>query len=111
MDGGVIEEGVIAGEVDENTVDRVTGLDLTHGARKYEMAVVNEADVVAEFFDLIHAVGGEEDGAALFAKVDEGVHEKDGVDWIQAAEWLVHDDEFRLVEEGGDELDLLLHAL
>src|ERR1700733_11031977 len=111
MDGGVMEEGVVAGEVDEDAVDWVSGLDLTHGARKYEMAVVNEADVVAELFDLIHAVRGEEDGAALFAKVNEGVHEKDRVDWIQAAEWLVHDDELRFMEEGGDELDLLLHPL
>src|ERR1700761_3785280 len=56
MDGGVVEEGVIAGEVDENAVDGIAGLDITHGARKYEMAVVNEADVVAELFDLIHAM-------------------------------------------------------
>src|ERR1700689_4235020 len=74
------------------------------------MAVVDKADVIAKLFDLIHAVSGEEDGAALFAKVDEGVHEKDGVDRIEAAEWLVHDDELGPVEEGGDELDLLLHA-
>src|ERR1700744_1234212 len=99
MYGGGIEEGVIAGEVDENAVDGIAGLDITHGARKYEMAVVNEADVVAELFDLIHAMGGEEDGAALLAKIDEGVHEKNCVDWIETAEWLVHDDELRLVEK------------
>ncbi len=34
-----------------------------------------------------------------------------GVDGVEAAEGLVHDDEVGLVEQGGDELDLLLHAL
>ena len=34
-----------------------------------------------------------------------------GVDGIEAAEGLVHDDEFGLVQQRGDELDLLLHAL
>ncbi len=72
---------------------------------------MDEADGVAELFDLIHAVGGEEDGAALLAQIDEGVHEERGVDGVEAAEGLVHDDELGLVKERGNELDLLLHAL
>src|SRR5271170_2718354 len=75
------------------------------------MTVMDEADAVADLFDLIHSVGGEEDGAALFAEVDESVHEQNGVDGIEAAEGLVHDDELGLVQESGDELDLLLHTL
>ena len=35
---------------------------------------MDEGDGVAELFDLVHAVGGEEDGLALLAQVDEGVH-------------------------------------
>ena len=111
VDGGVSEEGVVAGEVDQDAVDGVAGFDLAHGAGEDEVAVVDEADVVAELFDLIHSMGGEEDGAALLAEIDEGVHEEDGVDGIEAAEGLVHDDEFGLVEKRGDELNLLLHAL
>ena len=76
-----------------------------------DFALVDEADGVAHLFHLVHAVGGEEDSSALFAEVDEGVDEQGGVDGIEAAERLVHDDEFGLVEQGGDELDLLLHAL
>ena len=34
-----------------------------------------------------------------------------GVDRVEAAEGLVHDDEVGLVQQRGDELDLLLHAL
>ena len=48
---------------------------------------------------------------ALLAEVDEGVLQQRGVDGIEAAEGLVHDDEVGLVQQGGDELDLLLHAL
>ena len=98
-------------KVDLDAVVGVAGLDLAHGAGEDDVAVVDEADGVAHLFDLVHAVGGEEDGAALFAEVDEGVHEEGGVDGIEAAEGLVHDDELGLVEQGGDELDLLLHAL
>ena len=75
------------------------------------MATVDKGDGVAEFFDLVHAVGGEEDRFTLLAEVDERVHEEDGVDGIEAAEGLVHDDELGLVQERCDELDLLLHAL
>ena len=55
-------------------------------------------------------MGAEKDGLALLAEIDEGVHEQGGVDGIETAEGLVHDDEVGLVEQGGDELDLLLHA-
>ncbi len=86
-------------------------LNLAHGAGEDDDAVVDEADGVAHLFDLIHAVGGEEDGSSLLAEVDEGVDEQAGVDGIEAAEGLVHDDELGLVQQGGNELDLLLHSL
>ena len=47
----------------------------------------------------------------LRAKVDERVLQERRVDGVEAAEGLVHDDEVGLVQQGGDELDLLLHAL
>jgi hypothetical protein len=50
-------------------------------------------------------------GLALLAQVDQRVHQQGGVDRVEAAEGLVHDDEVGLVQQGGDELDLLLHAL
>ena len=34
-----------------------------------------------------------------------------GGDGVEADEGFVHDDEFRLVDEGGDEGELLLHAV
>ena len=53
---------------------RVAGLDLRMPPERTRLAAVDEADGVAELFDLVHAVGGEEDGAALLAEVDERVH-------------------------------------
>ena len=111
FDAGMLEEGVVSLEGDLDAVARVAALDLAHAAGEDEMAARDEGDGVADLFDLIHAVGAEEDGLALLAEVDEGVHEERGVDGIEAAEGLVHDDEVGLVEQGGDELDLLLHAL
>src|SRR5580704_7507320 len=111
FDAGVLEEGVVSFERDLDVVARITALDLAHAAGEDEMTARDEGDGVADFFDLIHAMGAEEDGLALLAQVDEGVHEEGGVDGIEAAEGFVHDDEVGFVEEGGDELDLLLHAL
>ena len=110
-DAGVLEEAVVALEDDLDAVARVAAFDFAHASGEDEVAAIDKGDGVAEFFDLVHAVGGEEDGFALFAEVDERVHEEDGVDGIEAAEGLVHDDELGLVQECRDELDLLLHAL
>ncbi len=111
FDAGMGEEGVVAFEGHLDAVARVAAFDLAHAAGEDEMAAGDEGDGVADFFDLVHAVGAEEDGLALLAEVDEGVHEEGGVDGIEAAEGLVHDDEVGVVEQSGDELDLLLHAL
>src|SRR5438477_2828141 len=111
FDARMLEERIVAFEGDLDAVARVAALDVAHTAGEDEMAAGDEGDSVADFFDLIHAVGAEEDGLALLAEVNEGIHQKRGVDGIEAAEGLVHDDEVGLVEEGGDELDLLLHAL
>ena len=94
-----------------DAVAGIAALDLAHAAGEDEMAAGDEGDGVADLFNLIHAVGGEEDGLALLAEIDEGVHEERGVDGIESAEGLVHDDEVGFVEQGSDELNLLLHAL
>src|SRR5258708_10783424 len=110
FNAGVGEEGIVSFEGDLDVIARIAALDLAHAAGEDEMTAGDEGDGVADFFDLIHAVGAEEDGLALLAQVDERVHEKRGGDGIEAAEGLVHDDEIGVVEQRGDELDLLLHA-
>src|ERR1700678_2666379 len=111
LDKSMIEEGGVAFEVERNAIGGIAGFNLAHRAGENEMAIVDEADVVAELFDLIHAMGGEEDGAALVAEIDQSVHEEDRVDGIETAKGLVHDDQCGLVEKRRNELDLLLHAL
>ncbi len=110
FDAWVSEEGVVSFEGDLDAVARVAALDLAHAAGENESASGDEGDCITYFLDLIHAVGAEEDGLALLAEVDESVHEKSGVDGVEAAEGLVHDDEVGLMKECGDELNLLLHA-
>src|ERR1700733_6715225 len=111
LDGRVVQEHVVALVVDADAVAWIAGFDLRHGPGEDEMAAMDEGDLIAELLDLVHTAGGEEDGLALVAELDQGVHEERGIDGIEAAEGLVHDDKLRFVEERCDELDLLLHAL
>src|SRR5271154_5543906 len=82
FDAGGGEEGVVALEGDLNAVSRVAAFDFAHAARENEMAARDEGDCVADLLDLVHAVCAEEDGLALFAEVDERVHEKSGVNGV-----------------------------
>jgi hypothetical protein len=111
FDGGMLKETGISFKEHLDPVARVMRFDIAHGAGEDEVSIVDERDGVAELFDLVHAMGREKDGAALAAEVDEGVLQNDGVDGIESAEGLVHDDEFGLMQQGRDELDLLLHSL
>src|SRR5258705_9780249 len=67
FDAGVREEGVVSFERDLDVVARIAALDLAHAAGENEMTAGDEGDGVADFFNLIHAVGAEEDGLALLA--------------------------------------------
>src|SRR5260370_42421618 len=80
VDGGVVYEGGCGLSVYDDAVVGIAGLDLAHGSGEDEAAVVDEADGVAELLDLVRAVGGEEDGGALVAEVDEGGLQERGVD-------------------------------
>ena len=77
LDAGMVEEAVVALEADQDAVARVAGFDLAHGAGEDEMAAMDEGDAVAELLHLVHAVGGEEDGLADAAQVDQGAHEQE----------------------------------
>ncbi len=53
----------------------------------------------------------EDDGLALIVQIVDQGAEQASVHRIRAAEGLVEDDQFGVVDDGGEELDLLLHAL
>ena len=59
----------------------------------------------------LHLVGREDQRPALVAQLEERLAQEDEVDRIEARERLVHEQDLGLVEDRGDELDLLLVAL
>ena len=62
---GLLEKIGAAFELDDHVVALVARLDLAHPAGEHRLALVDEADGVAQLLHLVHAVGGEEDGLAL----------------------------------------------
>ncbi len=93
------EERGVAFELDDDAVALVAGLDLAHLAGENGAAVVDEADGVAELLDLVHAMGGEEDGLALLLELDQRALKQRGIDGIETGEGLVHDDQPGIVEQ------------
>ena len=72
--------------------------------------MVDEGDAVAQFLDRSHVMGREQDGGTLVAQFEYRLFQEVGVDGVETAERLIEDEDFRLVDDGGDELDFLLHA-
>src|SRR6187402_2711817 len=109
--GGVLKEAVVSLEADTHTIAWIATLDLAHAATQDDEATMDQGNFIAKLFYLIDAMGGKQDGSAFLAKLQESVFQQAGIDRVETAEGLVHDDKLRLVHERGDELDLLLHSL
>jgi len=56
-------------------------------------------------------VRGKNDGGAALALFEDGGAEHFEIHRVQAGEWFVEDEQLRLRNHGGDELDFLRHAL
>src|SRR5690348_8159410 len=77
----------------------------------YEFATPrDDAQSIAQFLSLLHDVGREQDRPAAAMQVEHDVLHRLGIDRIEPREGLVQDDQLRVVQDGGDELHLLLHA-
>lgn len=87
-----------------------TAAHVAHFAAEYHAGVADEGDVVAEFFDALHVVGGEDDGVTGIAEFEDFALEEVGVEGVEAREGFVENEQGRAVHDGGDELHLLLHA-
>ena len=85
--------------------------DLTQRPADDDPAPVDDRDRLAQRLDGLHLVGREDQGLALVTKLEERLPEDRDVDGIEAGERLVHQQDLRIVEDRGDELDLLLVAL
>src|ERR1035437_471212 len=106
-----VQESGVSLKLDDHAVALVPLLDLAQIAGQHGLSVVDEANGVAELLHLIHAMGGKQDGLALSLEFEQCLFNQHGVHRVKAGEGLVHDDELGVVEQRGNELDLLLHAL
>src|SRR5260370_27891172 len=100
-------------DFDEDLLEILLGVlfaELGEGAFGQELAVVNDADDVAELFDFAHDVRGEDDGlAAVAAFTDEGGDGASGHD-VEAEGGLVEDLHRGVADQGAGDGSLLLHA-
>ncbi len=86
-------------------------LDGFEGAVEDFAAAEDHEDGIAHALGGAHIVSAEDDGGAAAAEVEDGGADGFGADRIEAGERLVEDEEARLGNDGGDELNLLAHAL
>src|SRR5271156_4680838 len=105
------QKTVAAGELDMERVLTVRLLDGADFAVEDVAAFVDQANRIAHSLHLFHAVRGEDDSGTFRAHLEHDFFHGGGVYGIEAGEGLVENHERRLVDHGGDELDLLLHTL
>ena len=90
---GLFKKVGAALELDDHVIALVARLDLAHPARQHRLAVIDQADRVAQLLHLVHAVGGEHDRLALVLQLQQGLLQQLGVHRVEAAERLVHHDQ------------------
>lgn len=108
--GEGLEEGGVLGDTDADGFCWVLGLDSGEGTIEDLAALEDHEDEIAERFGGCHVVGTEDDGGSGVAEFEDGLAYGIGIDGVETAEGFIEDEEFGLVEGGGDELDLLAHA-
>ena len=79
--------------------------------REDDFGAVDERDVITEFLDALHVVGGEHEGRSLGLEGKDLALEYLSIYGVKATEWLIEDQQAGLMHDGRDELDLLLHPL
>src|SRR5579871_1042412 len=98
-------------ERDANGVVAVLLLNGVECSVEHFPAAEDHEDVVAHRLGDAHIVRAEDDGGAGAAHVENRVADLVGADRIEAAERFIENKKLGLRDHGGDELDLLAHAL
>lgn len=75
------------------------------------LALIDKYDEFAELFHLLHPVGTEDDARTVGVEAEDLGPHPGGVYGVQAAEGLIQNQKPGAVDDGGDELNLLLHTL
>src|SRR6185295_13712829 len=96
---------------DHDGVVGVAAAQLTHRAVEHHAAAIHHQRPVANFLHLVHLVGGEEHRRPARPALVEDLLEQLNVERIEAGEGLVENHQSRLSDQGGAQLDLLLHSL
>ena len=85
--------------------------DLRNRLVEHLRALIDHHDSVTECLGLRHHVRGKNDRSAALVLSQDQVTQQTHVHRIEPAERFVEDEQIRLVQHAGEELDLLLHAL
>src|SRR5690348_16892481 len=93
-----------------NVVFGIFGAQLRHGAFGEKLAPVNDANVVAEAFDLAHDVRGKNDGFAAVAALGNETDDGAGGHDVEPGGWLVKNHYGRVVDQRAGDGSFLLHA-
>src|SRR5271156_1746280 len=107
---GVIQKSIGTREFDVRGVLAVGLLDRAQVAIENAAAVIDQANGIAHFLDLLHAMPRENDCRASVAHFEHHVLDRGGVHGIKPGERLVQNDDRRAVNHRSDELHFLLHA-
>src|SRR5260370_5244976 len=100
-------------DIDEDCLEIVFGISVTELRERAfgeELAVVDDADDVAELLDFAHDVGGEDDGLAVVAAFADKRSDGAGGHDVEAVGGLVKDHDGWIVHEGAGNGSFLLHA-
>jgi len=80
------------------------------GVFRNQFAVVDDADTGAEVLRLVHVMGGVQYGGSFLVELPEVVQNKGFGLHIDAYGGLIQQQELRLVQDAGDDVDAPLHA-
>ncbi len=92
-------------------VSRRRGARLLQGTFEHLVALRQHDDVAAQPFGVRHDVRGKQDRAATIGDTADNLFQALLIDGIEAGKRLVQNDKFGFVNQAGDQLDLLRHAL
>ena len=90
--------------------EAAAGHEGVEGGVLHDAALLDDDHAVAHGLDLLHDVGGEDDGAG-FAELRDQIPDFLELERVEAGGGLVEDEQLRVVQDGLGEADALLVAL
>ncbi|MNC35926.1 hypothetical protein D3C75_844260 [compost metagenome] len=109
--GDSLQPGDFSSRTQEYLLTRVALLNLADIALNYCIGTVKNCNVPAQLFDMLHAVGREQDTRPLIAHFSNGILQELYINRVQSAEGFVEDENLRFMYDGCDEAHFLLIAL